>query len=335
MPAETATQPHATEQTLAAATAEIEAALDGLGLPADPPSLYDPIRYVLSGGGKRIRPVVLLLTAEAFGGADARRRALSAALAAEVFHNFTLVHDDIMDHADTRRGRPAVHIKWSEASAILSGDLMMGIANNLLATTQSDRPADANTLYHRMVTRLCEGQALDLAFETTSDVSVEQYLDMIDKKTGALLELCLELGGLVGGADDAACAALRTAGHALGRAFQIQDDLLDLTADHADWGKTIGGDLMEGKKTFLLLRTLERAEGQDREWFARALFGGIPQAEIEEARVRMKDLGVIDETREAVAAYAQQGVDGLSVLPASHAADAVLALASGLAGRST
>jgi geranylgeranyl diphosphate synthase type II len=334
-PSASAPVPDPSSPTVPALVADIEAALGALPLPASPPSLYDPIRYVLAGGGKRIRPVVLLLSAEAFGGAPARARALPAALAAEVFHNFTLVHDDIMDHADTRRGRPTVHARWGEAEAILAGDLMMGLAYELLGQTATDRPAEARALFHRMVTRLCEGQALDLAFERTPEVSVEAYLDMIDRKTGALLELCLELGGLLGGADDATCAALRQAGHLLGRAFQIQDDLLDLTADHADWGKTIGGDLVEGKKTFLLLRTLERAPEPDRAWFARALQGGLPPDDIPEAQRRMDAHGVLEEATAEVARYAREGVDALRVLPPGPAAATLVALAESLAARRT
>ncbi|HEX9952825.1 MAG TPA: polyprenyl synthetase family protein [Rubricoccaceae bacterium] len=317
--------------------AEVEAGLAALDLPAEPASLYGPVRYALSSGGKRLRPVALLLAAEAFGGAEARRRAHPAALAIETFHNFTLVHDDIMDRAETRRGRPCVHTRWGEAEAILAGDLMHGLSVRLLGQAEFDgaeRGAQARALFDRMVVRLCEGQALDLAFETQADVSVEAYLAMIDAKTGALLDLALELGALVGGADAAALAAMRRAGHALGRAFQIQDDLLDLTADHADWGKTIGGDLVAGKRTFLLLRAVERAAGDPAEaaWWARA-FGGLPEADVAEARARMSRLGVLAEAEAAVSGYVATGTDALAALPDGDAADALRALALALVGR--
>ncbi|MFN3596342.1 MAG: polyprenyl synthetase family protein [Rubricoccaceae bacterium] len=323
----------------------VNEALAALSLPEGPASLYAPVRYVLDGGGKRLRPVILLLTAEAFGGDAARTRALPAALAVEVFHNFTLVHDDIMDHAATRRGRPTVHARWDEPAAILAGDFMMGLAYDLLARAGLETPGDsaagrgdalreALAAFHRMVTRLCEGQALDLAFERRRDVTVDDYLAMIDGKTGALLELCLDLGALAGGAPAEARPALRRAGHDLGRAFQIQDDLLDLTALHADWGKTIGGDLVEGKKTFLLLETLACAEGEERAWFARALDGGLPAADVPEARARMERLGVLARTAAAVDEYAQRGVATLaSALPPSTAADVLVALARSLAHR--
>ena len=318
---------------VATAVEEIEVGLANLDLPNEPATLYEPVRYILASGGKRIRPVLVLLTAEAFGGTAARQRALPAALACEVFHNFTLVHDDIMDHAATRRGRPTVHISWDEPTAILAGDVMMGLAYDLLA--QSGRESDVYALmqpFHRMVRRLCEGQALDLDFEKRDAVSVDDYLHMIDGKTGALLELTLEVGALLGGADAPARDAVRQAGQALGRAFQIQDDLLDLTADSVDWGKTIGGDLMEGKKTYLLLRALEKADGEERAWFERAL-GGLPATDIVEARDRMDALGVLAEASQEVQRYTLMGGEGLDVVPAGTAGTALRELALGLASR--
>ena len=266
--------PAATAARLRALATDVDTALTEMALPAQPEALYAPVRYVLGGGGKRVRAQLVLLAAEAFGGEAARQRAMPAALAVEVFHAFTLVHDDIMDGAATRRGRPSVHVRWSEATAILAGDLLMGLAYRLLDATDTPRRADVRAAFHAMVARLCEGQALDLAFETTHDVSVDDYLGMIDGKTGALLGCALTLGALVGGAADDVLAALGTAGRDLGRAFQIQDDLLDLTAPPETWGKPLGGDLVEGKKTFLLLLALARTHGDDRTWFARVGAGG-------------------------------------------------------------
>ena len=311
----------------------VDDALAALDLPAQPGGLYDPVRYVLEGGGKRVRPALVVLAAEAWGGAEAAERALPAALAVETFHNFTLVHDDIMDHAATRRGRPTVHERWDEPTAILTGDLLMGLAYQLLGQTSGADVGRLLASFSRMVAALCEGQTLDLAFETRADVTVDDYLDMIDRKTGALLELSLELGGLVGGADDEAVGDLRRAGRLLGRAFQIQDDLLDLTADGDGWGKTIGGDLMEGKKAYLALRAVERAEGDERRWLARALDGGLPASDVPEARERMARLGVLDDAARAVADYSGRGGAALDVLPDGPAADALRALAVGLATR--
>ena len=319
---------------VARARRDVEAGLAGLDLPSAPASLYDPVRYVLASGGKRVRPVVVLLTAEAFGGAEARARAVSAALAVEVFHNFTLVHDDIMDHAAERRGRATVHTTWDEPTAVLAGDVMMGLSYELLTRT---RGLDAGALlapYHTMVRRLCEGQALDLEFERRDGVSVEDYLAMIDGKTGALLVLALDLGALIGGAARPAREAVREAGQALGRAFQIQDDLLDLTADAPGWGKPIGGDLVEGKKSYLLLRALERAGGDDRAFFERAL-GGLAAGDVPEARDRMAALGVLDDAREAVERYTAVASEGLGAVPQTPAGDLLRRLALGLAARGT
>ena len=238
------------------------------------------------------------------------------------------------------RGRPCVHTRWGEAEAILAGDLMHGLSVQLLNRTETappggaDRGRPARALFDRMVVRLCEGQALDLAFETRADVSVDEYLDMIDRKTGALLDLALELGALVGGADDAALGAMRRAGHALGRAFQIQDDLLDLTAEGAGWGKAIGGDLVAGKRTFLLLSALEQTTTDPAEhaWWTRAL-GGLPAGDVPEARARMDRLGVLGGASRAVEGYVHDGLDALGVLPAGGAADALRGLALGLVGR--
>jgi geranylgeranyl diphosphate synthase, type II len=310
----------------------VDSALAELPLPDEPQELYAPVRYVLDGGGKRLRPVLLLLAAEACGcPAD---DAMPAALAAEVFHNFTLVHDDIMDHAAERRGRPAVHVVWNESTAILTGDLMMGLAYNLLAQTPRTDLAPLFDTFHRMVAAVCEGQALDEAFERRPDVTVEDYLDMISRKTGALLVCVLELGARIAGASGETLARLADAGRHLGRAFQIQDDLLDLTADDADWGKTIGGDLVEGKKTFLLLRAVERASGADREWFEQiAARPGLPPEHVPEARRRMAVLGVLDEAVAEVRRHSEAGIAALESLPETDAREALVWLAQRLALR--
>ena len=319
--------------------AEVETGLAQIPLPADPAELYEPVRYALDGRGKRIRAVMALLAAEAFGGAAARAAAMPVALAVEAFHTFTLVHDDIMDAAETRRGRPAVHVAYSEPTAILAGDLLFSLAGQMVrdAELPAEVRLDALDGYHRMVARLCEGQALDLAFESRRDVRVGDYMAMIDGKTGALLQFALDAGALVGGADSRARASLRDAGHALGRAFQIQDDLLDVTAEAEGWGKAVGGDLVAGKRTILLLRALERARdpdaaADDAAFFDGALDGLAPDA-VGEARDRMGRLGVLAETARAAEAETDRGVDALSVLPDGPAAEALRRLALSLARR--
>ena len=322
-----------TRSHLGEIAAEVSDALQALDLPAEPAGLYDPVRYVLAGGGKRVRPALVLLAAQAFGGAEARRRAMPAALGVEVFHNFTLVHDDIMDRAATRRGRPTVHLKWDEPTAILAGDLMMGLACDLIARTGGAALAPLMRSHYQMVARLCEGQTLDMAFETRQDVTVEEYVGMIDRKTGALLEHALELGARIGGADGPAVQALRQSGRALGRAFQIQDDLLDVTADADGWGKPVGGDLVEGKRTWLVLTALERAAAADRGWLAEVLGEGLAPDRVDHVRQRLDGLGVLRDAADAVASYTDAGRAGLDALPESRASEALRALALGLASR--
>jgi geranylgeranyl diphosphate synthase type II len=225
----------------------VNEALPALVADREPAALYEPIAYVLDGGGKRVRPIVLVLVAEAFDCAP--DRALPAALAVEVFHNFTLVHDDIMDEADQRRTRDTVHVKWDLGTAILAGDMMMVLSYELLGEVDGTDEGALYDVYHPMVEQLCTGQALDASFEDRPDVSVEAYLEMIDGKTAALLAACFELGAVLGGAPPKVQADVRTAGRLVGRAFQVRDDLLDLTADGDDWGKAVGGDLVTGKKT--------------------------------------------------------------------------------------
>lgn len=280
----------------------------------EPPVLYEPVQYVLEGGGKRVRPTVLLLVGEAFGRDP--RDVLPAALAVEIFHNFTLVHDDIMDEADERRGRSTVHKKWDVGTAILTGDVLMGLSYDLLGQVDGVPVDRLYEVYHPMVEQLCAGQALDASFEGPEEVSVEAYLEMIDGKTAALLSAAFELGAVVGEASESEQEHLREAGGLVGRAFQIQDDLLDLTATKEDWGKAIGGDLVAGKKTYLTVQALERAEGEEHRWFARLLTeGGLPDSDVEEARDRMERLGVLEEAQTAVQEYSSQAREHIHVLP--------------------
>jgi geranylgeranyl diphosphate synthase type II len=199
---------------------------------------------------------------------------------------------------------------------------MMGRSYDLLGQVEGTDVEALYSVFHPMVEKLCEGQALDASFETEEEVSVDAYLDMIDRKTGALLAAVFELGGVIGGAPAPEQNRLATAGRLVGRAFQIQDDLLDLTADDEAWGRGIGGDLVQGKKTFLTLRALERAEGAEHDWFARLVTdGGLPRDDVPEARDRMARLGVFEEARESVQSYTEQARDHLSGLPEAPATE--------------
>ena len=227
-----------------------------------PRSLYEPLKYVLAGGGKRIRPVLLMLSCEAVGGTA--RSALRAGAAIEILHNFTLVHDDIMDNASSRRGRKTVHTKWDTNVAILVGDELLALAYRAVLQTKSPNIQRIAKTFTDGVVEVCEGQAYDKEFETRSAVTVNDYLLMIEKKTAKMVSVAAEIGALIGNAAPEGIRALRQYGHHVGLAFQIQDDLLDIMANEEELGKKIGGDLVEGKKTFLLLEALRTARGSDR-----------------------------------------------------------------------
>ena len=292
---------------------------------AEPARLYDPTRYILEGRGKRFRPQLVLSSADLFGGN--REVALKAAVAVEIFHIFTLVHDDIMDQSPTRRGRDTIHIRWDEPTAILTGDYLLGRTMEELLAFPDHRLRDAMMVFTDTVRQLCEGQIRDMAFEDRQDVTLAEYLQMIDQKTSALLECSLVLGGLSGKASTDDLRTLKEIGHHLGRAFQIQDDLLDLIASSDSWGKPVGGDLMAAKKTWLLLHALESQPGPDRTWFEMLVRnGGATEAEIPEARRRMEALGVLESARSAVLFHSDSAASRIASLPNGIGRDALDAL---------
>ena len=225
--------------------------------PAEPERLYTPIGYSLASGGKRLRPVLLMLAHAVFS--DDAQRALPAAAAVEVFHNFTLLHDDIMDHALLRRGKPSVYGKWGENVAILSGDAMMIGAYMLLARLQPSYLSQVLAVFNQTALEVCEGQQYDMDFEERQKVSVVEYMHMIELKTSVLLAGAVVMGALIGGASEENCRLLRRFAIELGLAFQLQDDLLDSYGDER-LGKAIGGDILEGKKTYLMVTAMSRAD---------------------------------------------------------------------------
>lgn len=239
-----------------------EQSLHQLRTPEEPELLYSPIIYSMSGGGKRLRPVLLLLSAEAFGGSV--DEAMAAAMAVEVFHNFTLLHDDIMDNADMRRGKPSVFAKWGENVAILSGDAMLITAYKLLAELNPQKLPRVMRLFNDMALEVCEGQQYDMDFESQDKVSVVEYIQMIERKTSALLSGSAMIGATIAGASDADIKLLYRFATELGLAFQLQDDLLDSYGDEA-LGKKIGGDILEGKQTYLMVQAMSRASEDERE----------------------------------------------------------------------
>lgn len=263
----------------------------------EPVSLYDPTKYVLSASGKRVRPLLILLACEAVGGT--MNQALNAAVAIEVLHNFTLVHDDIMDHASSRRGRATVHVRWDANTAILVGDELVALAYRELLRTKSRAIAQVADVFTEGVVEVCEGQSFDKEFETLNDVSLNDYLLMISKKTGKLFSVSSEIGALIGGGTEREIGALRAYGKSIGRAFQIQDDLLDVVADEKEFGKKIGGDILEGKKTFLLIQAYERAAGRDKKDL-RIIFDkkGITTKHIPRIKEIYERLGVIETAKQ-------------------------------------
>lgn len=231
--------------------------------PTEPSNLYDPIRYFLSIGGKRLRPVLTLLATDLFG--EKIEKSLSAALAIEVFHNFTLMHDDIMDEAPLRRGKDTVHKKWDTNTAILSGDAMMITSYQLLSKSQTNNLSEVLHIFSKMALEVCEGQQLDMDFGNSPSVTEEGYLQMIRLKTSVLLGAALEIGALIAGANPKDRKLIYEFGVNMGIAFQLQDDLLDIYGDPKKFGKQVGGDIIENKKTFLLINAIRLTKGKEEE----------------------------------------------------------------------
>lgn len=238
-------------------TAAIDAELSEIGLPTSPEQLYDPLRYFLRIGGKRIRPMLTLLSAELFG--VGMKKAMPQALCIEVFHNFTLIHDDIMDEAPLRRSQQTIHKKWNRDVAILSGDVLMIKAYQLLGNIDSKLLPAAFDLFNRTAIEVCEGQQMDMDFEERSNVSIDEYIEMIRLKTSVLLGCALEIGAIVSDSSVENRKAIYDFGQHIGIAFQIQDDILDLYADPDKFGKQVGGDVIANKKTILHLIALKNA----------------------------------------------------------------------------
>ena len=239
-----------------------ESALAQMNTPEEPELLYSPIIYSMSGGGKRLRPVLLLITLEAFGGNI--DEAMPAAMAVEIFHNFTLLHDDIMDNADVRRGKPSVYAKWGGNVALLSGDAMLITAYKHLNRISASVLPRVMNIFSDMALEVCEGQQYDMDFESMEKLSVVDYMQMIERKTSALLSGSAMIGATMAGASDDDVKKIYRFATELGLAFQLQDDVLDSYGDES-LGKKIGGDILEGKQTFLMVQAMSRADAAQRE----------------------------------------------------------------------
>lgn len=236
-------------------TALAEAEIRALSYPTGPlAGLYEPISYGMQAGGKRLRPALLIMAADAFG--DCPEKACKPAAGIEMFHNFTLLHDDVMDKSELRRGRPTVHSKWDENTAILSGDTMLTIATTLVADVDDAILRPVLDTFNSQALKVYEGQRLDMDFEERQDVGLEEYIEMIKAKTGALLGGAAKIGALIGGASEEDAEKMYEFGMMLGVAFQIEDDYLDTFGNAETFGKPIGGDINNNKKTFLMVKAL-------------------------------------------------------------------------------
>ena len=301
--------------------------------PAEPELLYAPIAYSLSGGGKRLRPMLVLLAHAVF--ADNVQQALPAAGAVEVFHNFTLLHDDIMDNAAIRRGKPSVFAKWGQNVAILSGDAMLIYAYRLLCGLPADKLPQVLATFDDMALEVCEGQQYDMDFEKKQKVSVVEYMHMIELKTSALLAGSVLIGALLGGASENDCRKLRRFAIELGLAFQLQDELLDSYGDER-LGKAIGGDILEGKKTYLMVTAMSRADEATRNELRSLLADSKMPAERKIAAVKAiyDRLDVPHLTEQQIELRFERALAQLETLSADPARTAPLReFAAGLMGR--
>jgi geranylgeranyl diphosphate synthase, type II len=277
----------------------------------EPKELYDPIQYIMQIGGKRLRPAMVLMAANVFS--DATNDAIPVSLAIEIFHNFTLVHDDIMDNAPLRRNQLTVHEKWDNNIAILSGDAMQIMAYQLLCKSKPALLPILIETFNNTALEVCEGQQYDMNFINRDDVSLPEYLRMIELKTSVLLAASLKMGALCGGATLEEAQKLYEFGKNLGIAFQIKDDYLDVYADQEVFGKTIGGDIVENKKTFLLIKALELAKNEDAEILRKAVNGQIADTDIKIEMVQMvyEDLNIQEITKDAISEYSTKAFEWL------------------------
>lgn len=303
---------------------KVNAYIASLPYERKPKSLYDPIEYVLAAGGKRIRPSFVLMAYNLFH--DDVDRILPVATALETYHNYTLLHDDLMDKADMRRGRPTVHKKWDDNTAILSGDTMLVLAYEHLAKCDTKYLKPALDLFTETTLEVSEGQQFDMEFETRNDVAEEEYIEMIRLKTSVLLACALKMGAVVAGASDADANALYAFGEKVGLAFQLQDDLLDVYGDPKVFGKAIGGDITSNKKTFMLINAFNRADAGTRaeleRWTTATEFD--PAEKIAAVTEIYNRLGIDKLAEQRIKEYFEQSRQHLDELSVSDDRKAVL-----------
>lgn len=286
---------------------QIHAYIESLPYSHNPKGLYDPIEYVLSLGGKRLRPVLMLLAYNLYK--EDVERIFPQAAAIETYHNFTLLHDDLMDNAEMRRGKPVVHKKWNPNAAILSGDAMLILSYQFM---MQDCPAQyvksVMEVFGQTALEVCEGQQWDMEFETRTDVTVEEYIEMIRLKTSVLLAGALKIGAILGGASEDDAQLLYDFGVRMGLAFQLQDDYLDVYGDPAVFGKKIGGDILCNKKTYMLITALEKADAQTRrellDWIAASNY--VPSSKIEAVTAIYNKVGIGEICQQKIDQYYEE-----------------------------
>lgn len=292
--------------------------------PKEPTTLYDPIHYILDLGGKRLRPILTLMTTDIFNGHH--KEALNAALSLEVFHNFSLIHDDIMDDAPLRRGRETVHEKWDVNTGILSGDAMLIMAYQLFENYEAPVFRDLAKLFSKTALEVCEGQQYDIDFESRDDVSIPEYLKMIEYKTAVLVGAAMKMGAIVAQASSNCQNSIYEFGKNLGIAFQLQDDYLDAFGDPESFGKQVGGDIIENKKTFLYLKALEFSSNHDSRQL-RNLYSINPidaTDKIESVKQMFIQSGSADATKEEIANYTKKAFSVLDNVKISEPSKRIL-----------
>lgn len=288
----------------------INKGLQNISYPSTPEKLYDPLRYFMTLGGKRIRPILTLLAAEMYD--YPIEKSLNSALAIEVFHNFTLMHDDIMDNASLRRGKPTVHEKWNPSIAILSGDTLLITAYQLLIQNDALTLPGLLQVFNTAAIEVCQGQQYDMDYEEKENVSIEEYINMIRLKTAVLLGAALKIGAMVSNAPVEDANHLEQFGVNVGIAFQLQDDFLDVYGEENKFGKHIGGDILANKKTFLMLKALELAQGEDaillKKWMQE---DENPNQKIEAITQLYNKLGIQELTINEMRSYSSKAYDAL------------------------
>ncbi|MEX0883121.1 MAG: polyprenyl synthetase family protein [Cyclobacteriaceae bacterium] len=307
------------EELLRKIQKDLENHINHLDLRGEPKELYEPITYLMQLGGKRIRPLLTLLSYKLYQ--EDYESILNPAAAVEVFHNFTLVHDDIMDKAPIRRGKATIHEKWDANTAILSGDVMLVKAYEMLLEIPGEKLAPCLKLFSKTAAEVCEGQQLDMNFENSASVSEVAYLNMIRLKTAVLLGFSLQLGSVLAGAEPGETIKLYNFGVNIGIGFQLKDDLLDVYADKSLFGKQVGGDIISNKKTYLLIKALEIAKGDTKaslyKWLERKDFQ--PDEKVKAVTGLYNQLDIRNQTTKIMTAYFEKGFDQLAALKVKNA----------------